>query len=102
MSSAEVPLCNSRNNFERNQHDTFVVKLPDVAKLAKLQIGHDGSGMGAAWHLNRVEVTNTASGGERATFVADKWLDKKSGNEDCNSKTNQKTKGPTRNQRNEK
>ena len=51
-----MPLENSKNNFERNQHDTFLLKLPDVGKLTKIQIGHDGWGAGAAWHLARVEV----------------------------------------------
>jgi hypothetical protein len=54
-STDDMPLDNSKDNFERNQHDTFVVSKADLGSVRKVQIGHD-SAMDA-WHLARVEVT---------------------------------------------
>lgn len=36
------------------------------------------SGLGAAWHLEHVEVLNQATG-ERYYFIAEQWLEKKAG-----------------------
>lgn len=30
--------------------------------MQRIRVGHDNSGLGAAWHLNRVEVTNSTTG----------------------------------------
>ena len=34
----------------------------EVDPLRKLRVGHDNSGVGAAWHLAWVEVLNKATG----------------------------------------
>lgn len=44
------------NQFERGKTDTFDVQCVDVGKLSKVRIGHDDGGVGAGWHLARVEV----------------------------------------------
>ncbi|XP_074659812.1 lipoxygenase homology domain-containing protein 1-like [Tubulanus polymorphus] len=54
-------LCSSKQErkkcFRRGQKDKFVVELEDVGdKIEKLRIGHDGTGFGAGWHLNKVEI----------------------------------------------
>eukprot|EP00873_Tetraselmis_striata_P010472 jgi/Tetstr1/430736/TSEL_020527.t1 len=69
----------SRNLFERNQLDVFTIKaLPDTGHLSALEIGHDGAGLGAGWHLAEVHVHNLTTG-EKAHAIADKWLDSKHG-----------------------
>jgi len=46
-----------KSKFERASVDKFIVELEDVGDvLSKLTIGHDGSGMGAGWHLDKVVV----------------------------------------------
>ena len=36
---------------------SLVLQLEDVGdEIEKIRIGHDGSGFGAAWHLNKVEI----------------------------------------------
>ena len=40
------------------------------------QITSDGSGLGAAWHLQEVEVLDTARG-KAYTFPCEAWLDPK-------------------------
>ena len=38
-------------------------------------IGHDGWGVGAGWHLARVDV-EVPSAGKKYSFPCNKWLDK--------------------------
>lgn len=43
----------------------FVLQLEDIGdKIDKLRIGHDGSGLGAGWHLNKVEVRKLSKKGK--------------------------------------
>ncbi|KAK9824333.1 hypothetical protein WJX72_009517 [[Myrmecia] bisecta] len=76
--SPAFKLENGKDNFEKGHKDEFLVQSADVGKFTKLQIGHDNKGVSAAWHLQHVEVLNQSSG-ERATFVADRWLDAANG-----------------------
>eukprot|EP00959_Pyramimonas_sp_CCMP1952_P429775 9000848-Pyramimonas_sp.AAC.1 len=74
MSTADLPLSNSKNNFERAMvdvttnrtqearvysHDepTRVVEciLAVIGTGGPIQIGHNGKGLGAGWHLDHVE-----------------------------------------------
>ena len=50
-----------KDTFERAQHDTFVIEVPDIGVMKRLRIGHDGSGIGSAWYIHRVVVTNESS-----------------------------------------
>ncbi len=52
-----VCLCVHRNDFERGATDIFEFTAPSVGKpMSKIRIGHDGSGVGSGWHLNKVSV----------------------------------------------
>ena len=44
----------------------------------KLRIGHDNSGLSAAWHLDSVVIRNL-SASTVYTFVAQRWLSRKDG-----------------------
>jgi hypothetical protein len=68
----------SKDNFERNTLDTFFFQHADVGKIFKIRIGHDDSGMGAAWHCDTVEVVNSSTG-DAAFFRVKSWFDKKQG-----------------------
>ncbi|KAG2432966.1 hypothetical protein HXX76_008694 [Chlamydomonas incerta] len=68
-------LNNKGNDFERGQTDTYQIAGRDVGPMKKIRIGHDNSGLGPAWHLNRVEVTNLKTG-EHRIFPANKWFSK--------------------------
>ncbi|GIL93966.1 hypothetical protein Vretimale_245 [Volvox reticuliferus] len=74
--TGRVLLNNKGNDFERGQSDTFTIAGRDVGPMKKIRIGHDNSGIGAAWHLNRVEVTNLKTG-EHRIFPANCWFSKK-------------------------
>jgi hypothetical protein len=46
-----------QKRFNRASVDTFIVELEDIgAAIAKLRIGHDGTGRGAGWHLKKVDM----------------------------------------------
>jgi len=68
-------LDNSKNNFERGKKDSFTLQSPGLGNLKSVRISHDNSGLGAAWFLDKVVVTD-ASTGEAITFPCGRWLAK--------------------------
>ena len=59
--------------------DDFKIEALDLGQLTRLVIGHDNKGLfGAAWMLDRVEVTNM-SDQSTVTFPCNEWFDKKKG-----------------------
>jgi hypothetical protein len=60
------------------QTDTFFISSPDIGPVHSLRISHDGSGLGPAWHLASIQVTNT-NNGETLLFPYNGWLDDKHG-----------------------
>ena len=65
-----VPLC--------DQMDEFEIEAVTLHKLRKIRIGHDGTGPGAGWFLDKVVVTpldarDREKQGEM-TFICNRWL----------------------------
>ncbi|KAL3873928.1 hypothetical protein ACJMK2_037005 [Sinanodonta woodiana] len=52
----KLKLDNSKNNFERDMIDEFVLDAENVGPLNKVVIGHDSFGPGAGWFLDYVKV----------------------------------------------
>lgn len=46
----------TQNNFERAATDVFSFSAPNCGTMKRIVIGHDNSGPGAAWHLNKVRA----------------------------------------------
>ncbi|KAH9519113.1 Lipoxygenase y domain-containing protein 1 [Bulinus truncatus] len=77
-------LCSSKkeckSKFNKGSVDKFIVEMEDVGEsIEKLRIGHDDSGFGAAWHLEKVEVRrlhNSGKGSVTYTFPCNRWLAK--------------------------
>jgi hypothetical protein len=67
-------LDNSQNNFERNQVDVFGVETADIGAIKRINIGHDNSGFGASWFLDKVIITNQKSN-EQYFFLCGEWLE---------------------------
>ena len=66
----------NKNIFEKGQVEEFVVtNAKKIGKLTKIRVGHDGSGFGSAWHLNKVEVIDQTTGAT-SVFVCNRWLAK--------------------------
>eukprot|EP00798_Chlamydomonas_sp_ICE-L_P013676 gene13676-19564_t len=70
--SEQINLDNPGNDFESGSRD---ISAPDIEPLAKIRIGHDNAGMGAAWHLDHVEVTHKGTG-SKYHFPCNKWFSK--------------------------
>eukprot|EP01091_Cochliopodium_minus_P006324 TRINITY_DN1620_c0_g1_i4.p1 TRINITY_DN1620_c0_g1~~TRINITY_DN1620_c0_g1_i4.p1 ORF type:complete len:245 (+),score=98.47 TRINITY_DN1620_c0_g1_i4:542-1276(+) len=70
----QVKLDNSDNNFERNKRDEFMVKSIDLGELKKIRIGHDNSGIGPGWFLDKVAITNQVTQ-KQYFFICGRWLD---------------------------
>ena len=68
-------LQNNSNNFERGATDVFGVECDDLGNLSKIRIGHDGTGFGSGWFLDKIYVTNPISG-QQWVFLCGRWLDK--------------------------
>jgi hypothetical protein len=68
-STAILQLSSSKNDFERNSKDTFVVQGTELAYMDQLEIGHDGAGAFADWHLQHVEITNSAGAPDGAWLL---------------------------------
>uniref|UniRef100_K1R2V2 Lipoxygenase-like protein domain-containing protein 1 n=1 Tax=Magallana gigas TaxID=29159 RepID=K1R2V2_MAGGI len=55
--SGEQKLDNSKNNFERNCKDEFLVKCPCLGRINRIRIGHDNTGFGPGWYLDKVSTS---------------------------------------------
>jgi hypothetical protein len=72
--------------FSVSEHDgpapalscRLLLQAPDIGKFQSCQVISSGSGLGAAWHLAYVTVTNTTTS-ESVRFVYGDWLDAKKG-----------------------
>ncbi|CAF3558596.1 unnamed protein product, partial [Adineta steineri] len=64
----------SMNLFESGSVDRFSINGVDVGKIQTIRIAHDGTGMGAGWYLDSVEVRHV-SRNEISKFPVDRWLD---------------------------
>jgi len=72
-------LDNAENNFERKQTDVFSLKCAtDLGEPTKIRIGHDNSGFGPGWYLDKVILKNMKT--EQETFfLVGRWLAKDEG-----------------------
>nr|XP_056710895.1 oxygen-regulated protein 1 [Euleptes europaea] len=62
-----------RDPFERGKTDTFKIKTKDVGTLQKIEIGHDGKGIGSGWFLEKLEITDVSTS-EQYCFSCNRWL----------------------------
>lgn len=54
--SGEQKLDDSKNNFERNCKDEFLVKCPCLGRINRIRIGHDNTGFVPGWYLDKVII----------------------------------------------
>eukprot|EP00727_Mastigamoeba_balamuthi_P010665 m51a1_g6220 hypothetical protein (2032) ;mRNA; r:217273-223689 len=66
------------NLFERGQRDTFEVECEDLGELKSAVVGHDNSGLGPGWFLDRLLVEDAESG-VAWELPCGKWLAKDQG-----------------------
>ncbi|XP_066195695.1 lipoxygenase homology domain-containing protein 1 [Sylvia atricapilla] len=67
-----------RNLFERGKTNRFYLETLDMGELKKVRIEHDNTGLAPGWLVERVEITNSATG-VTTIFPCGKWLDENRG-----------------------
>ena len=61
--------------FVHVQVDEFLVEAVTVRKIKKIRIGHDGSGGGDGWFLDKVVVRQVDKPDTETLFECGRWLD---------------------------
>ena len=56
------------------QTDEFIIEAVDLRKLTKVVVGHDDSGPGSGWFLDKVTVCPDTHGGNMSVFPCQRWL----------------------------
>jgi len=69
----KVKLDNDSNNFETGKVDVFKAECLDLGDLKQVIIGHDNSGLGPDWLLDKVYVADHDTG-QRWVFPCNKWI----------------------------
>nr|KAG5694176.1 hypothetical protein BaRGS_016022 [Batillaria attramentaria] len=64
----------NRNKFEKGQVDEFELEAVNLMKLRKIRIGHDGTGRGAGWFLDKVVVKHPDNSKYDTVFECNRWL----------------------------
>ena len=67
-----------KDKFETRHTDEFLIEVPYLGDIRRLTVCHDGWGLGAGWHLDRIKVKNVIDG-KVYEFPCDRWLDSGSG-----------------------
>ncbi|KAJ8400007.1 hypothetical protein AAFF_G00400460, partial [Aldrovandia affinis] len=70
-------LQNRSNNFERGTTEIFKIEAMDVGKVFKVRIGHDGSGIGDGWFLEKVDIKRLTMGMVQKEIHKEEKKDKK-------------------------
>lgn len=63
------------NKFEAGHCDEFVVRAVDLGDLEKVRVGHDNSGAGPGWLLEKIVVTSPVTS-KSVEFPCGRWLDR--------------------------
>jgi hypothetical protein len=51
----------SEKLFEKGQTDVFTIKALNVGEIKKVNISHDGKGVGSGWFVESVTIENSAT-----------------------------------------
>jgi hypothetical protein len=73
--SGKRKLEGSGNLFERSRSDNFGFECVELGNISRVIIGHDGSGVGSGWFLDKV-IVKSVSLKKEWYFLCGKWLDK--------------------------
>ncbi|XP_058133602.1 lipoxygenase homology domain-containing protein 1 [Dasypus novemcinctus] len=77
-STEEVQLDKKKARFEREQNDTFVMEILDIAPFTKMRVRIDGLGSRPEWFLERILLKNMNTGDLTMFYYGD-WLSQRKG-----------------------
>ncbi|XP_060028313.1 lipoxygenase homology domain-containing protein 1 [Erinaceus europaeus] len=77
-STEEMQLDKKKARFEREQSDTFIMEILDIAPFTKMRIRIDGLGCRPEWFLERILLKNMNTGDLTMFYYSD-WLSQRKG-----------------------
>uniref|UniRef100_G1PCE3 Lipoxygenase homology PLAT domains 1 n=1 Tax=Myotis lucifugus TaxID=59463 RepID=G1PCE3_MYOLU len=77
-STEEMKLDKKKARFEREQNDTFLMEILDIAPFTKMRIRIDGLGSRPEWFLERILLKNMNTGDLTMFYYGD-WLSQRKG-----------------------
>uniref|UniRef100_F7CL93 Lipoxygenase homology PLAT domains 1 n=1 Tax=Ornithorhynchus anatinus TaxID=9258 RepID=F7CL93_ORNAN len=77
-STEEMQLDKKKDRFEREQDDTFIVEIADIAPFTKMRIRIDGLGTRPEWYLEKILLKNMDND-DLTMFYYDDWLSAQQG-----------------------
>ncbi|KAM5222353.1 lipoxygenase homology domain-containing protein 1 isoform 2-T2 [Ctenodactylus gundi] len=77
-STEEMKLDKKKARFEREQNDTFIMEILDIAPFTKMRIRIDGLGSRPEWFLDRILLKNMSTG-DLTMFYYEDWLSQRKG-----------------------
>ncbi|XP_038600030.1 lipoxygenase homology domain-containing protein 1 isoform X2 [Tachyglossus aculeatus] len=77
-STEEIQLDKKKDRFEREQDDTFIVEIADIAPFTKMRIRIDGLGTRPEWYLEKILLKNMDND-DLTMFYYNDWLSIKQG-----------------------
>uniref|UniRef100_A0A2K5MMQ5 Lipoxygenase homology domain-containing protein 1 n=1 Tax=Cercocebus atys TaxID=9531 RepID=A0A2K5MMQ5_CERAT len=77
-STEEMQLDKKKARFEREQNDTFIMEILDIAPFTKMRIRIDGLGSRPEWFLERILLKNMNTGDLTMFYYGD-WLSQRKG-----------------------
>ncbi|KAM9056314.1 lipoxygenase homology domain-containing protein 1 isoform 3-T3 [Megaptera novaeangliae] len=77
-STEEVQLDKKKARFEREQNDTFIMEILDIAPFTKMRVRIDGLGSRPEWFLERILLKNMNTGDLTMFYYGD-WLSQRKG-----------------------
>ncbi|KAM9225590.1 lipoxygenase homology domain-containing protein 1 isoform 3-T3 [Dugong dugon] len=77
-STEEMQLDKKKARFEREQNDTFIMEILDIAPFTKMRIRIDGLGSRPEWFLERILLKNMNMGDLTMFYYGD-WLSQRKG-----------------------
>ncbi|XP_047553619.1 lipoxygenase homology domain-containing protein 1 isoform X2 [Lutra lutra] len=77
-STEEVKLDKKKARFEREQNDTFIMEILDIAPFTKMRVRIDGLGSRPEWFLERI-LLKCMNTGDLTMFYYGDWLSQRKG-----------------------
>ncbi|XP_054528150.2 lipoxygenase homology domain-containing protein 1 isoform X5 [Pan troglodytes] len=71
--TGERRLENEKDNFEKGAEDRFILDVPDLGQLMKINVGHNNKGGSAGWFLSQIVIEDIGNK-RKYDFPLNRWL----------------------------
>ncbi|KAM9308372.1 oxygen-regulated protein 1 [Gastrophryne carolinensis] len=59
--------------FKSGKVDTFIISTKEIGTISHIEIGHNGTGFGSGWFLDKIEITSLSTN-DMTEFKCNRWL----------------------------